>query len=430
MAEIYPATPSDSTSTSLRGMSASEIVAQRKQSTIGARPLLTFPAGLGVHCTLMRFFQYTYGGTSGSTETNLTNIVLPLPRQIQDSFKINVAGDELGILGAGAAQAASDPTSITDIAKSFGANTADALADLSDVASIQGALAMGTDAAQFLAKAALVKIGPDIANGISAGRGTAINPFATLVFKGVDLKVHSLEWLLSPESESESRTLKDIIRTLQRMVLPKVESAIGFESTITAVDRGIMRYPAMVDIYFQGIDMNYYFKFKTSMISQLNVDYTPNGIAINKGGRPSVIRITMTLNEAYIHTADDYELSKAEVEDLINEVTLRESQESVNPEPGAGLTVDDFGFGSEALGTSSVLGNGVNDSTTTIVTSADGQSTAQAASPVQLADEYLVQGVPVSLSQLNSLGISDSEIRLKPDIYIPPPLVGPPVPGS
>ena len=424
MAETYPTTPTSKTA--LRGMSAEEIIANRKQTIIGPRPLLSFPAGLGVHCTLMRFFEYRYGGTSGSTEANLTNIVLPLPRQIQDSFKINIAGDELGILGAGAAQAASDPGSIDNIAKSFGANTVEALTGLSDVATLQSALAVSATAAQFFAKAAAAKIAPDIVNGISAGRGTAINPFATLVFKGVDLKIHSLEWLLSPESESESRTLKDIIRTLQRMVLPKVESAIGFESTITAVDRGIMRYPAMVDIYFQGIDMNYYFKFKTSMISQLNVDYTPNGIAINKGGRPSAIRLTMTLNEAYIHTSDDYELSKAEVEDLINEVTLRESQAGVTPQTGTNDSQDDSGDGTPAA---SVLGNGETDPNVT-VPAPNGQSKAEAASPVQLADEYLVQGVPVSLSQLNSLGISDSEIRLKPDIYIPPPLVGPPVPGA
>ena len=41
------------------------------------------------------------------------------------------------------------------------------------------------------------------------------------------------------------------------------------------------------------------------MISQLSVDYTPNGVAIQKGGKPSAVRITMTLNEAFIHTADD-----------------------------------------------------------------------------------------------------------------------------
>ena len=45
---------------------------------------------------------------------------------------------------------------------------------------------------------------------------------------------------------------------------------------------------------------------KTCMISQFNVDYTPNGIALNRGGRPSAIRINMVMTEAAIHTKSDY----------------------------------------------------------------------------------------------------------------------------
>ena len=59
------------------------------------------------------------------------------------------------------------------------------------------------------------------------------------------------------------------------------------------------------------------------MISQLSVDYTPNGVAIQKGGKPSAVRITMTLNEAYIHTAEDNSAS-----DLIEEFRLEELDEA------------------------------------------------------------------------------------------------------
>ena len=45
---------------------------------------------------------------------------------------------------------------------------------------------------------------------------------------------------------------------------------------------------------------------KTAMISQFNVDYTPNGIALNRGGKPSAVRLTMTMTEASIHTKSDY----------------------------------------------------------------------------------------------------------------------------
>jgi len=295
--------------------SPQQAMAQRKVEQKGPTGIMKFPANLGAHGTLMRFFEYSYGGDKGSQTTPLAEILLPLPKQIQDNYKINVGSNELGILGTTAAQLAGDPNAVGSIGKSLGGAAVSGAKGLASAASgafngdtsqLSEAMSTATDAALFLTSAGLGAVAPDISNGIGVGRGTAINPFATLVFSGVDLKVHSLEWLLSPESEKESRELKKIIRTLQRMVLPKTGSPLGDTITgATVLDRGILRYPAMVDTYFQGIDESYYFRFKTSMISSLSVDYTPNGIAINKGGKPSAIRITMSLNEAYIHTAED-----------------------------------------------------------------------------------------------------------------------------
>lgn len=313
--------------TGLLKTSPLEAMAQRKVEQKGPSSILKFPRNLGAHGTLMRFFEYKYGGSRGSEVTPIAEILLPLPKQIQDNYKVNVGGNELGILGTTSAQIAGDPNAVENIASELGKTAVQGVKKLGsglgdaasgDFSGIKEALAGATDTAQFLTRAGLGSVSPDIANGIGVGRGTAINPFATLVFSGVDLKVHSLEWLLSPESEKESRDLKKIIRTLQRMVLPKTDSAIGSETGATVLDRGILRYPAMVDTYFQGIDQSYFFRFKTSMISTLSVDYTPNGLAINKGGKPSQIRLTMTLNEAYIHTADDNSPSDI-LEEVISE---------------------------------------------------------------------------------------------------------------
>jgi hypothetical protein len=308
------------TTNKLLKTSPQEHIAIRKGEFYGAGEILKFPTNIGAHATLIRFFKYTYGGSKGSTMTPLAEVLLPLPKQIQDSFKINVAGDELGVIGTGSAEFAGGlgrdggPDIMGAVGGMMKASANAAMAGgeaLSDIVSGKGSKALAemagsaADAGGFFLRAGLGQVAPDIANGIGAGRGTAVNPFQTLVFKGVDLKVHSLEWLLSPETEQESRDLRRIIRTLQRMVLPKTESAMGQDVGITAIDKGILRYPAMCNIYLQGLDQNYFFKFKTSMISQLNIDYTPNGIAPLKGGKPSAVRITMTLNEAYIHTAED-----------------------------------------------------------------------------------------------------------------------------
>ena len=281
---------------------------------------MAFPSNLGSHCTLLRFFDYKYGGVGGGTvSSSIADIILPLPKQIQDSFKINIAGDELGIIGNTAAQVSSDPTASLAVAGQLGKAAVQAASNIAsgamsamtgDTAKIAEAVGKGTDAATYLSRSLLTKITPDIASGIGAGRGNALNPFATLVFKGVDLKVHSLEWLLSPDTEAESVSLKKIIKKLQMMVLPTTASPLGDDAVtgLSALDRGLLKYPSMVDIYLQGIDSEYYMQFKTAMVSQISVDYTPNGLAVNKKGRPSAIRLTMTLQEAFIHTSDDHKL--------------------------------------------------------------------------------------------------------------------------
>lgn len=93
------------------------------------------------------------------------------------------------------------------------------------------------------------------------------------------------------------------------------------------------------------------------MISQLNIDYTPNGLAINKGGKPSAIRITMTLNEAYIHTADD----NSEL-DLIREGTY----EGDLPAIASGTSTDGEGRGPNAQASTSIPFNAPNVSFDTV----------------------------------------------------------------
>lgn len=400
--------------TGLKGLDPTSIINKRKGEVSPSASPLMFPANLGVHCTLMRFFKYSYGGRKGSEVEGAIDIVLPLPKQIQDSFKINVAGDELGAINSGLAALAASPMSSKEFGASLTGSIAESAKDL--VAGAGAAMGIAADSWTVLSKS-LAKTSPDVANAVSAGRGTALNPFASLVFKGVDLKVHSLEWLLSPESESESETLKDVIKNLQGMVLPEAQGVGGTEG-VSAIERSLLRYPHMVDIYFQGIDMTYYFKFKTSMVSQLSIDYTPNGLAVNKGGRPSAIRITMTLQEAFIHTADDYDVSESTSEELAEKSPSYGSgdgsllySEAASQSPSWTTPYD---WTSAGGGTPS---GDSSDSTLLAVGSADGKSVATPASSDVLEDEVLVRNVPFSRQFLYGQGITDEDIASDPITY-------------
>jgi len=278
---------------------------------------LIFPKDLGTAFTMLNFKEFQYTGITGdgnhSTPALSTgSIILPLPKSLQDSLNVKVGGDELGILGSisGDISAGVAGASVSDLLGRIGAAVvrgADEVDDLSKITTLAEASSTIGDTGQFIVGAGLGLVGPDLAKGIGVGRGTAINPYATLVFTGVDLKTHTFEWTLSPSNEIESNTIKEIIRTIQKNIVPEV-AGVALSAGNNTLSRGLLRYPSMVDVTFSGVD---FYNIKTSMISAFAVDYTPEGLAILKQGRPAMVRLTMTMTEAVIHTKDDYKKSFA-----------------------------------------------------------------------------------------------------------------------
>jgi hypothetical protein len=42
------------------------------------------------------------------------------------------------------------------------------------------------------------------------------------------------------------------------------------------------------------------------MVQQFNIDFTPHGIALLRGGKPAMVNMNMNVIEADIHTSEDY----------------------------------------------------------------------------------------------------------------------------
>ena len=129
----------------------------------------------------------------------------------------------------------------------------------------------------------------------------------------------------------------------------------------------------------------------------------------------------MTLNEAYIHTSDDYQesdLSNQAIVEAANERLLRESQQGVAPQTGTNYSQDNSGDGTPAES----VGNGEN-APNAIVPAPNGQSNAQPPSSTIKADEYTVTGpngtTTYTRSELNASGVTDAEIFANPDKYVP-----------
>lgn len=271
---------------------------------------LMFPEDLGAHCMVLNFEQYNYATTGATTFNGVTSdsIILPIPANLSDDMSVDAQSGDLGMTGALALEAFNDPKgTIENILAGVTSKIASTAGDIGgDIqGSARGALANYTAFAKFLGRGALDTLLPGAGLAANQITGTAVNPYSTIDFNGVRLKTHSFNWTFSPKSQAESDTLRNIIKTIKRKSLPRYESVAG--ATEGTFSRALLKYPNLVRISFQGIDQNYYYKFKKCMIQNFNVTYNSgNQLQVFEGGKPVVITASMQLIEAAIHTSEDY----------------------------------------------------------------------------------------------------------------------------
>jgi len=278
---------------------------------------LSFPIEDNDYGMLLMFREYQYRTSSergfsqiNSAGSNVTDtIFLPLPANIADTFNVRVQRFEQGTTGDVISSLISginiDDLSVGNIT---GAITTGALRNMpsvqgSNLEEITGNLSKDL---AFLARKGIDQAFPNQGRNIDAGTGTLVNPKAALSFDGVEMKTHSFEWSLVPKNSQESVNLQLISDTIKRNMLPSYVNT-------SVIQRAMFKYPAMVDIFFVGIDPGYYFHFKTAMIQTFSVNFTPNGNAVLRGGRPAAVQMQMNLIESDIHTSEDYGGSSIDV---------------------------------------------------------------------------------------------------------------------
>jgi hypothetical protein len=142
---------------------------------------------------------------------------------------------------------------------------------------------------------------------ISQGAGMTLNPKASLLFQGIELKEFEFNWTLAPTEQVESDLLQNIIKRLKSNALP-------WYNPETLLTTSMLRYPSTVDMYLLGVDPGYFMFFKTAMISDLSVNFAPNGVSILRGGKPAAINLNIRLKEMDIHTANEYGLTESALE--------------------------------------------------------------------------------------------------------------------
>jgi hypothetical protein len=271
--------------------------------------------------TIITFVEYGYNPSASVVQQDTrasvstgpsSSIILPLPKQLVENNNITVDGKDLGILGSLTADIASRGGdaigSLMETLRDTGASAYEQIQNgaFGDVA--KSALS----STNFLIRAGIGSLSPQIQDGISAATGDAVNPHQTLTFDGVALKDHTFTFEFAPESTAQSEKIRDAIKILKRAALPEYQSVGGGNGAggSNTLSRGLLKYPNLIEVSFVGLDQEFFYRFKPAMIRDISVDYSPQGNALLNGGgggaRPAFITLTISFKEQAIWTKEDY----------------------------------------------------------------------------------------------------------------------------
>lgn len=133
----------------------------------------------------------------------------------------------------------------------------------------------------------------NIARGAAVAAGVAANPHLAVIFTGVNFRSHTFTYKFSPRDAGESTTIKNIIRRFKKHMHPDVEGPAFF------------KYPDEFAIAFSGKNESFMFNFGTSVLSDFQVNYNPDGGSyFHTDGAPVSVGMQLTFTEIDILTKD------------------------------------------------------------------------------------------------------------------------------
>lgn len=219
-------------------------------------------------------------------------IVLPYPANMQENFEMGYDSPAMGPLYGMAMESFRQMQG----AESIGAGVKKFFAD-TNMDSLRSALGQ---AGYLGLRGAITGITESFDKGKTAQAtdivtGMVPNPHLTLIFSNVALRQHQFRYLFAPNSEKELQTLKEIIRTLKKRMLPTLAGTSGM----------LLTFPDTVDIEF-GPDKNVPYTIKRCVLASLNINYAPmNSPAMFKTGDPVAVSIDMSFKEIEQYTRKD-----------------------------------------------------------------------------------------------------------------------------
>ena len=161
-----------------------------------------------------------------------------------------------------------------------------------------GALGEGGTAALSMTMAKIPSVfglGGDLQAGLSKATGLQLNPFKEVIFEAIDFRSFSFNFKFLPRSQSEARTVKEIIDKFKFHMHPEVASSNLF-----------FLYPSefQISYVFAGTESPHMHKFAPCVLENMDVTYGGDTFSAFEDGRPVETNITLTFRETEIMTKE------------------------------------------------------------------------------------------------------------------------------
>ena len=243
----------------------------------------------------------------------LRQIMLYMPDDIQDAYKADWEGKAFGSITAGLLAAAGRDgvgyklKSALQTAKKTAANL-----PVNAAAGIITNLAKGITGDQINAS--------DVFGGIS---GVVKNPNVELLFQKMNLRTFDLTFKMSPYDSEETQNIQKICQTFKKAMLPSYDLGdrkvfgmdknenVASQNKDPALNSSFIAVPSVCHVQFMhgGSRNTYVPKYKMCAITDVNVNYTPDGnYAVFQGGAPVATELKISFMETKLVFAEDIDM--------------------------------------------------------------------------------------------------------------------------
>lgn len=136
---------------------------------------------------------------------------------------------------------------------------------------------------------------------LNKAQGYAINPQVQMIYKGIGLRSFQLTFTLTPKSSNEAQEIDNIIKQFKYHYAPRLESG-----TSTSVNSMFFIPPSMFTVQFMhnGVENPHLPKYGECVLSNITVDYAPNGFAAYEDGSPIQSMLMLQFQETEIIDRD------------------------------------------------------------------------------------------------------------------------------